>query len=347
MRGLITARQPSTSSKACACTGRRRPRSGSMPSCTAAGTRSLRSAPPSPRCWAASWTSPTRSADCGGSADPAQRRHCPRDTAAHRAVPRHGCHGHGTGLQDPGGPPRPRPQLHHSSMELRAQSSIASPELHQRPGAPSRAQSFISTPELHHCPELHHFPELHPIPGTPSHPRAPSPPRDSTTPRDAPFPVPVRSGTIKRFHGLPGCGRSAPPAGGARRAGAHARHGRKGRARHRRHVKVAARRHREGPGHTGSAMDAPSAAGLGGADPQLQRFIEVETQKQRFQQLVHQMTELCWEKCMDKPGPKLDSRAETCFVNCVERFIDTSQFILNRLEQTQKSKSAFSESLSD
>ncbi|EGV94170.1 Mitochondrial import inner membrane translocase subunit Tim8 A [Cricetulus griseus] len=50
---------------------------------------------------------------------------------------------------------------------------------------------------------------------------------------------------------------------------------------------------------------------------------------------------------MDKPGPKLDSRAEACFVNCVERFIDTSQFILNRLEQTQKSKPVFSESLSD
>uniref|UniRef100_A0A452U704 Mitochondrial import inner membrane translocase subunit n=1 Tax=Ursus maritimus TaxID=29073 RepID=A0A452U704_URSMA len=30
------------------------------------------------------------------------------------------------------------------------------------------------------------------------------------------------------------------------------------------------------------------------------------------------------EKCMDKPGPKLDSRAEACFVNCVERFIDTT-----------------------
>lgn len=50
---------------------------------------------------------------------------------------------------------------------------------------------------------------------------------------------------------------------------------------------------------------------------------------------------------MDKPGPKLDSRTETCFVNCVERFIDTSQFILNRLEQTQKSRSAFSETMSD
>ncbi|XP_065266870.1 mitochondrial import inner membrane translocase subunit Tim8 A isoform X2 [Emys orbicularis] len=41
-------------------------------------------------------------------------------------------------------------------------------------------------------------------------------------------------------------------------------------------------------------MEASSPAGLGATDPQLQHFIEVETQKQRFQQLVHQMTELCW-----------------------------------------------------
>lgn len=83
----------------------------------------------------------------------------------------------------------------------------------------------------------------------------------------------------------------------------------------------------------------------GTADPQLQQFIEIQSQKQRFQQLVHQMTEVCWEKCVDKPGPKLDSRTETCLVNCVERFIDTSQFILNRLEQTQRSRGSFSESM--
>lgn len=50
-------------------------------------------------------------------------------------------------------------------------------------------------------------------------------------------------------------------------------------------------------------MDAASGAGLGGADPQLQRFIEVETQKQRFQQLVHQMTELCWVRAGGGAGP--------------------------------------------
>uniref|UniRef100_A0A2K5CGM3 Uncharacterized protein n=1 Tax=Aotus nancymaae TaxID=37293 RepID=A0A2K5CGM3_AOTNA len=76
------------------------------------------------------------------------------------------------------------------------------------------------------------------------------------------------------------------------------------------------------------SSSSSSAAGLGAVDPQLQHFIEVETQKQRFQQ----------SKCMDKAGPKLDGRAEVCFVN---------YFILNRLEQTQKSKSAFSESPSD
>ncbi|KAB0388598.1 hypothetical protein E2I00_013153 [Balaenoptera physalus] len=95
------------------------------------------------------------------------------------------------------------------------------------------------------------------------------------------------------------------------------------------------------------SSSSSSAAGLGSVDWQLQHFMEVESQKQRFQQLVHQMTKLHWEKCMDKPGPKLDSPAEACFVNCIGHFIDTSQFNLNQLEQTQKSKPVFSESHSD
>lgn len=37
-------------------------------------------------------------------------------------------------------------------------------------------------------------------------------------------------------------------------------------------------------------MDGQGAS----ADPQLQQFIEIESQKQRFQQLVHHMTEVCW-----------------------------------------------------
>ena len=79
------------------------------------------------------------------------------------------------------------------------------------------------------------------------------------------------------------------------------------------------------------------AQGQGMADPQLQRFIEAETQKQRFQQLVHGLTDQCWDVCMGTPGQKLDRKTETCLGNCVERFIDTSNFIVNRLEKEGES----------
>lgn len=46
-----------------------------------------------------------------------------------------------------------------------------------------------------------------------------------------------------------------------------------------------------------SSMDGKTAT----ADPQLQQFIEIESQKQTFQQLVHQMTEVCWVR-VDLPN---------------------------------------------
>lgn len=70
-------------------------------------------------------------------------------------------------------------------------------------------------------------------------------------------------------------------------------------------------------------------------DHKIQRFLEAETQKQRFQQLVHTLTDQCWETCVDRAGQKLDSKTETCIVNCVERFIDTTNFVVNRLENVQ------------
>ena len=74
-------------------------------------------------------------------------------------------------------------------------------------------------------------------------------------------------------------------------------------------------------------------AGTGQADPELQQFLAVEGQKARFQSHVHNLTDMCWDKCVDKVGSKLESRTETCLLNCVERFIDTSNFVINRLSQ--------------
>ncbi|KAI8437647.1 hypothetical protein MSG28_011898 [Choristoneura fumiferana] len=54
-------------------------------------------------------------------------------------------------------------------------------------------------------------------------------------------------------------------------------------------------------------------------DPQLEDFILAETQKQRFQVLVHGLTDTCWDTCMGRPSTRMDSKTEVCIMNCVER----------------------------
>ena len=56
-----------------------------------------------------------------------------------------------------------------------------------------------------------------------------------------------------------------------------------------------------------------------------------------FQGLVHELTERCWDKCMDKPSTKLDSKTQHCMSSCVDRFIDSTNFIANRLQTVSSS----------
>jgi len=95
------------------------------------------------------------------------------------------------------------------------------------------------------------------------------------------------------------------------------------------------------------------------------QFIEVEQQKARFQTAVHEFTDMCFEKCISTPGPpsrcalspclrahalvsrgrrcirrrrtakpgsKLDKSEEACLSNCVERFLDVSNVVVQRLQ---------------
>ncbi|KAL7981617.1 mitochondrial import inner membrane translocase subunit Tim8 B [Vipera latastei] len=66
---------------------------------------------------------------------------------------------------------------------------------------------------------------------------------------------------------------------------------------------------------------------------ELQRLVAAEEQRARLTAQVHTFMEVCWEKCVDKPGSKLDSRTETCLANCVNRFIDTTLSVTNRFAQ--------------
>ncbi|RCI02445.1 Mitochondrial import inner membrane translocase subunit tim8 [Rhizopus stolonifer] len=66
---------------------------------------------------------------------------------------------------------------------------------------------------------------------------------------------------------------------------------------------------------------------------ELGQFLQVEQAKARVQQTVHSLTDTCWDKCISKVNNKLERGEEACLANCVERFLDTSMFIVKRLEQ--------------
>ncbi|XP_012528341.1 mitochondrial import inner membrane translocase subunit Tim8 [Monomorium pharaonis] len=68
-------------------------------------------------------------------------------------------------------------------------------------------------------------------------------------------------------------------------------------------------------------------------DPELAEFLIAEKQKAQFNAQIHEFNNICWDRCIDKPGNKLDGRTETCINNCVDRFIDVTLFITNRFAQ--------------
>jgi import inner membrane translocase subunit TIM8 len=66
------------------------------------------------------------------------------------------------------------------------------------------------------------------------------------------------------------------------------------------------------------------------ASAQLQAFLEREQQVAQVQQMIATLTDVCWDKCISSPGTYLSGRESSCLENCAKRFIDTTQYILQR-----------------
>ena len=56
-------------------------------------------------------------------------------------------------------------------------------------------------------------------------------------------------------------------------------------------------------------------------------------ERMKINQTLQTLTERCWDVCMGTPSHKLDSRTETCVRNCVQRFLDSSNYVVNKLEK--------------
>ena len=54
-----------------------------------------------------------------------------------------------------------------------------------------------------------------------------------------------------------------------------------------------------------------------------------------FNELVSHITDLCFDKCVSKPGSKTDSGEVSCLQNCTMRFLESNQVILQRLTRSK------------
>ncbi|CAF1222239.1 unnamed protein product [Rotaria sp. Silwood1] len=80
-------------------------------------------------------------------------------------------------------------------------------------------------------------------------------------------------------------------------------------------------------------MDFIRNSSQGIVDAQLASFIEQENQKHHFHSIVHGLTEKCWDLCSPNISSKIDDKNQKCLIDCVERFVDSSNYIMNKINQ--------------
>ncbi|PPQ69072.1 hypothetical protein CVT25_004248 [Psilocybe cyanescens] len=67
---------------------------------------------------------------------------------------------------------------------------------------------------------------------------------------------------------------------------------------------------------------------------ELASFLETQQAIARLNSSVQQLTTTCWDKCITgTPSTRFSRGEENCLSNCVQRFLDTSLFMVSQIEQ--------------
>ncbi|KAI6134017.1 Tim10/DDP family zinc finger-domain-containing protein [Pisolithus croceorrhizus] len=70
---------------------------------------------------------------------------------------------------------------------------------------------------------------------------------------------------------------------------------------------------------------------------ELATFLEREQAHARVNDSIRNLTGMCWDKCITStPGSRFARGEESCLSNCVERFLDTSIFIVTQVQRQQQ-----------
>ncbi|GMF29918.1 unnamed protein product [Phytophthora lilii] len=83
---------------------------------------------------------------------------------------------------------------------------------------------------------------------------------------------------------------------------------------------------------------APSSSLAGGASTgaaEMQQLIMEEQQRALIQQAISKITALAWDKCSaSKPDSELSSKEKDCIKNVTLAYLDTSMFVVHRLNKS-------------
>ena len=73
----------------------------------------------------------------------------------------------------------------------------------------------------------------------------------------------------------------------------------------------------------------------GGVDPAMANFLEEEKRKAMFNEVVSKLADVCFDKCVAKPGASLDRYESACLSQCALRYLETGQVIMGRIQRMQ------------
>ena len=73
----------------------------------------------------------------------------------------------------------------------------------------------------------------------------------------------------------------------------------------------------------------------GGVDPAMANFLEEEKRKAMFNEVVSKLADVCFDKCVAKPGASLDRYETACLSQCALRYLETGQVIMGRIQRMQ------------
>jgi len=66
-------------------------------------------------------------------------------------------------------------------------------------------------------------------------------------------------------------------------------------------------------------------------------FLENQQAQAAVQSMIQNFTSMCWDKCITGTPSSRFSRGEvSCLTNCVDRFLDTSLFMVKKIKEQRE-----------